>query len=124
MLLYEEDLAFVQAEAFGGFAEQVAPPLIERLCALDIPVRRVVDVGCGAGVTTRALVRAGFEVVAIEPSPALLERARSAAPEATFHLGSAYEVGLPRRAAFFATRRAECASCLPGLANALPKSGR
>jgi SAM-dependent methyltransferase len=55
----------------------------------------VVEVGCGAGRLTAALTVAGFKVTAIEPSPALLEYARAAAPDATFVQGSAYDLALP-----------------------------
>lgn len=41
----------------------------------------VVDVGCGAGVLSRALRAAGADVWGIECSPALLDRARTADPD-------------------------------------------
>jgi SAM-dependent methyltransferase len=88
-----EDLAFVQARGFGGFAAAAIAELIPQLQSRG--VRRVVDVGCGAGVSTRALLQAGFHTVAIEPSPALLALAREAAPEAEFYLASAYDAALP-----------------------------
>ena len=53
------------------------------------------DIGCGAGTSTRALVGAGFETVAIEPSAAFLEIARKDAPEATFVNASVYDVDIP-----------------------------
>jgi SAM-dependent methyltransferase len=93
--LYEEDLAYVQAHAFGDFARAAAPYIVQRLREAAVPVRRVVDVGCGAGVTTRALVDAGFDTVAIERSAPLLAFARAAAPAASFVHASAYEVELP-----------------------------
>jgi SAM-dependent methyltransferase len=43
------------------------------------------------GVTTRALTDAGYETLAIEPSAALLEHARRAAPAARFRQASAYD---------------------------------
>jgi SAM-dependent methyltransferase len=55
----------------------------------------VLDVGCGAGVTTRALVDAGFDVVALDPSAALLAHARRSAPGATLLRRSAYGEPLP-----------------------------
>ncbi len=94
MSLYQEDLAFIQAVAFGGLATGAMPAVIERLRASRIPVRRVVDAGCGAGISTRALVDAGFEACAIEPSAALLAIARDTAPGARFKLGSVYDVAL------------------------------
>jgi len=91
---YQEDLAYIQAVAFGDLAKGAMPAVIERLRATPIRVRRVVDVGCGAGISTRALVDAGFDTVAIEPSASLLAIARNTAPGARFKLGSVHEVAL------------------------------
>lgn len=95
MTLYEHDLALVQAEGFADFARRVAPEIVAWLRSRPHPVRRVLDVGCGAGISTAALVAAGFETIAIEPSLPLLERARAAAPGARFIHASVYDVELP-----------------------------
>lgn len=92
--LYQEDLAFIQAAAFSKFSEMVSPAIVAKLRSLP-RVRTVVDIGCGAGLTTRALSEAGFEVVAIEPSESLLDIARRNAPRARFVRGSVYESELP-----------------------------
>src|SRR3954468_270639 len=94
MPLYEEDLAYIQAVAFAGLGKGAMPAVIERLRASHIPVRRVVDGGCCAGISTRALVDAGFDTWAIEPSASLLAIARNTAPGARFVLGSVYDVAL------------------------------
>jgi SAM-dependent methyltransferase len=94
MAFYEEDLSYIQAAAFGSFAAGAMPAIIARLHKAPLPVSRVVDVGCGAGVSTRSLTDAGFDVLAIEPSPALLEIARAAAPAARFRNESAYDAAL------------------------------
>jgi SAM-dependent methyltransferase len=91
--LYDDDLAFIHAEGFGELAAAAAAVIIPRLEARG--ANRVIDVGCGAGVTTKALVDAGFETTAIEPSEALLERARRAALGARFQQGSVYDLQLP-----------------------------
>jgi SAM-dependent methyltransferase len=88
---YGEDLAYIQTVGFGGLAAGAAPAIVERLRGSRILVRRVIDVGCGAGVTTRALTDAGFDTLGIEPSAALLEQARRAAPAARFRQASAYD---------------------------------
>ena len=90
--LYDEDLAFIQASGFGELAAAATAALIPTLTARG--ARRVVDVGCGAGVSTKALVDAGFDTLAIEPSAALLDIARKAAPSARFQHASAYDVTL------------------------------
>lgn len=90
--LYGEDLAFIQAAGFGEVAAAATAGVIRQLKGRG--ARRVVDVGCGAGVSTKALVEAGFETLAIEPSAALLAIARHAAPSAQFRQASAYDVTL------------------------------
>lgn len=90
--LYAEDLAFVQAQGFGGFAAGAIAQVIPWLVASG--AKRVIDVGCGAGVTTKALVEAGFETLALDPSAELLAVARASAPGAEFRQASAYDVEL------------------------------
>lgn len=90
--LYDEDLAFIQASGFGELAAAAIAAVIPELKARG--ARRVIDVGCGAGVSTKALVDAGFDTLAIEPSGALLELAQQAAPLAEFRRASAYDVAL------------------------------
>jgi SAM-dependent methyltransferase len=89
---YEEDLAFIHASGFGELATAAIASVIPHLKARG--ARRVIDVGCGAGVTTKALVEAGFETLAIEPSAALLELARKVAPSARFQQASVYDTPL------------------------------
>ena len=90
--IYEADLAFIHAAAFGDVANAAITSLIPRLKAGR--AQRVIDVGCGAGVSSRLLVEAGFDTLAVDPSAALLELARKAAPAARFLHGSAYDVAL------------------------------
>jgi len=94
-VLYQQDLAWVQSVAFGSFARGAAPEIIRRLKTAAAPVRRVLEIGCGAGPLTEALTQAGFEVTAIEPSADLIAIARAAAPAADFIHGSVYDVPLP-----------------------------
>lgn len=94
MELYDEDLAFIQAAGFGELAAAAIATLIPLLKARG--ARRVIDVGCGAGVSTRALLQAGLETLAIEPSEAMLRLARAAAPGARFQRASAYDASLER----------------------------
>jgi trans-aconitate methyltransferase len=72
--LYAHDLAFIQARGFGELAAAAAAAVIPLLQARG--ARRVVDIGCGAGVSTKALVDGGFDTLAIEHSEALLALTR------------------------------------------------
>jgi trans-aconitate 2-methyltransferase len=69
------------------FADERARPALDLLArvALSQP-RRVVDLGCGAGNIT-ALLKSRFpaaEVLGVDGSPAMLARARLAAPDCQF----------------------------------------
>lgn len=75
-MLYGEDLAYVHAAGFGDFARRVAPHVVALLRAAPRLPRVAVDLGCGAGVSTAALVAAGFDTIAVDPSRPLLELAR------------------------------------------------
>jgi SAM-dependent methyltransferase len=90
--LYQCDLAYVQAAAYGTLALGAAAEIVRRLRSSSAQVRRVMDVGCGAGALTKALTDAGFEVTGIDTSAELLEFARTNVPNACFLHASAYDV--------------------------------
>jgi SAM-dependent methyltransferase len=93
--LYQQDLAYIQGAGFGDFARSVAPELVRILRAASIPVRRVIDVGCGAGPLTTILVDEGFDVTGIDVSTELLRIARTACPGGRFQVGAIYTQELP-----------------------------
>lgn len=92
LLLYQSDLAYVHAAAFETLARGAAGEIVRRLRSSSTPIRRVLDVGCGAGPLTNALIDAGFDVTGIDTSIELLELARANTPAAHFVHTSAYEV--------------------------------
>ena len=51
---------------------------VGRLLALDTPVARALDVGCGTGLSSLALLALAREVVGVDASMAMLRRARGA----------------------------------------------
>jgi 2-polyprenyl-3-methyl-5-hydroxy-6-metoxy-1,4-benzoquinol methylase len=55
----------------------------------------VLEVGCGSGYYTRALVGLGANVTATDLSPAYLEQARKLAPEALFRVEDAQRLSFP-----------------------------
>jgi SAM-dependent methyltransferase len=89
---YGEDLAHIHASGFTALAEAAAPAIVSLLAGRR---GRVVDLGCGSGVTTSALAAAGHEVLAVDSSGAMIELARRAAPGARFIQASALDVPFP-----------------------------
>ena len=75
----------------------VHPRVMERVAAglgWKNPARRALDLGCGAGVSTRALRAYARQCIGIDPALAMLQRARGIAPDAQFLAGKAEEVPL------------------------------
>jgi SAM-dependent methyltransferase len=56
----------------------------------------VVEFGCGSGVVARHLVDAGFDVLGIDASPAMIDLARRNVPEARFTIGTLSSARIPR----------------------------
>jgi SAM-dependent methyltransferase len=92
---YGRDVAHVHETGHGAFARDAAPELVRRLHAAGIEAGLVVDLGCGSGVTARALLDAGFDVLGVDLSADLLEIGRRRAPEARFVQASLVDADLP-----------------------------
>jgi ubiquinone/menaquinone biosynthesis C-methylase UbiE len=83
----------------GLFAVRTRPGWDEELAALvrvvgDLPPTRVLDLACGTGYLTRHLRGA---VVALDQSPAMLQKARVQAPAARLVRGDAFALPFPDR---------------------------
>jgi SAM-dependent methyltransferase len=63
-------------DEFWAGGEEVVDRILETLGADVEAGDRVIDIGCGIGRLTRALAGRGAEVVAIDVSPEMIERAR------------------------------------------------
>ncbi len=93
---YRDDLAFIHDAGFGGMARGAGPVLIDALRKRGFDRGLVVDLGCGSGLLSQALVEAGYDVLGIDISPAMIALARARVPTGTFHVGSLVTVNLPR----------------------------
>src|SRR5260370_12544288 len=62
------------------------------------PFQRALDIGCGAGVSTKALIDFAGSCIGLEPSEAMLKWAPRIAPSAAFVVGSAEAIPLCSRA--------------------------
>jgi SAM-dependent methyltransferase len=92
---YGEDLAYIHDAGFSALALSAANRVVADLRRRRVLEGLVVDVGCGTGVAARRFVRAGYDVLGVDPSRDMLALARAAAPTATFRHGSFVDAELP-----------------------------
>jgi SAM-dependent methyltransferase len=82
-LVHHRGLAGQQTEEIWGWASPAGRRRADRRGALFAagtgigPGRRVLELGCGTGEFTRRVARPGAELIALDLSPELLEKARS-----------------------------------------------
>jgi SAM-dependent methyltransferase len=93
---YQEDLAYTHDVGHGFFATGAAPGLLALFKRHGINDGLVVDLGCGSGIWARILTDAGYDVLGIDYSKAMIALARKRAPQATFRVGSYLTAELPR----------------------------
>lgn len=99
---YGNDLAFLHNRHYSRFVTEAAPGAIRMLRAAGVKRGLICDLGCGGGQLSAALLRAGYEVVGVDLSPAMIRIARRQVKNARFLQGSIAEVNLPRCQAAFA----------------------
>lgn len=96
---YGEDLAYIHDDGFGDFARQAAPGLLALLADSGIDGGLVVDLGCGSGIWAELLCEAGYDVLGIDQSAAMIDLASNRAPSAHFEVASIHRSELPTCAA-------------------------
>lgn len=86
---YEDDLAWVHHVGYGQLAERAAPGILALMGRAGVARgASVLDAGCGSGQLAGALVEAGYLVLGVDASPAMVELARSHVPRAQFEVRS------------------------------------
>ena len=103
---YGADLARIHDEGHGDLARRTGPAIVCHLRNAGIRRGLVVDLGCGSGILTRDLIGSGYDVLGVDPSPAMLQIARRRAPAATFVQRRAEDIELPTCVAVVATGEA------------------
>lgn len=94
-MFYGEDVTHVHETGHADFAIESAPGIVARLAEAGIENGLVVELGCGTGITARALLDAGHEVVAVDISEEMLKLARERASEATYVHASLLDFEIP-----------------------------
>ena len=92
---YGDDLAYIHDVGFGSFARHASRRLLAELRRLKLREGRVVELGCGSGITSAALAKAGYDVLGYDLSRAMVRIARRRVPEAEFRVASFLKAELP-----------------------------
>jgi SAM-dependent methyltransferase len=107
---YRDDLAYIHDAGFGDFARAAAPVLAEMLRRNGIASGLVIDLGCGSGILSHAISHAGYDVLGIDISEAMVAMARRRVPRGQFEVGSLLTAEIPRSVAVAAV--GECINYL------------
>ncbi|HEY6570301.1 MAG TPA: class I SAM-dependent methyltransferase [Candidatus Limnocylindrales bacterium] len=91
---YGPEQSGIHHEAFGRLAGRAADLLTAELAAAGLAAGTIVDLGCGSGILARRMTDAGFDVIGVDLSAAMLEIARREAPGARFVQGSLLDAEL------------------------------
>ncbi len=103
---YQRDLAEIHHLHYDEVARSAAIELVSRLQRLGVHEGLVLDLGCGSGVTAAALTDAGYDVLGIDISPAMIALAEQTAPKATFRCQSLFDTEIPECVAVIAISEA------------------
>jgi SAM-dependent methyltransferase len=122
MKAYEDDLAYIHDQGFGDYARTAAPGLLEMVRKAGITSGLVIDLGCGSGLWARELATAGYDVLGIDISEAMIDIACRRVPRAEFLVGSLLNSKLPQCAAV--TSLGECFNYLFDTSNSLSRLRR
>lgn len=83
-------------ELYARYADERLRPVVDILARVPLAkAARILDVGCGAGASTAPLVEhfAGSEVLGIDTSPAMIDKARQTVPGARFEIADGASFG-------------------------------
>lgn len=92
---YREDLSWIHDLGFGDLARDAAEVLLRALAAEGATEGLVVDLGCGTGILAETVSDAGYDVLGIDISPAMIALARERVPEARFRCESLLVAEIP-----------------------------
>ena len=92
---YNEDLAYIHDVGFRDYVLKSAPRILEILKHHQIQSGLIVDLGCGSGLSTEILHQAGYQVLGIDISEAMIAIAQIRVPMAEFRVASLFTAEIP-----------------------------
>ena len=92
---YGTDVSYIHDRGFSRFVDGCCAGLLQLVQQHEITRGRIVDLGCGGGISTEALAAAGFETLGIDQSAAMIKLARQRLPQGKFRRASLEDQPLP-----------------------------
>lgn len=92
---YGDDLAYIHDTGFGSFARHAVRRLLAELRRLKLREGRMIELGCGSGISSAVLASAGYDVLGYDLSKAMVRLARKRVPDGEFRVGSFLAAELP-----------------------------
>jgi SAM-dependent methyltransferase len=92
---YNEDLAYIHDVGFRDYALRSTPGILEMLSDRQIQTGLVLELGCGSGLSAEVLYQAGYQVLGIDISEAMISIAQTRVPTAEFRLASLFTAEIP-----------------------------
>jgi SAM-dependent methyltransferase len=99
---YGSDLAYIHDIGFSDFAREAGLEAIRLLRAAGVRSGLIVDAGCGSGLISVQLARAGYGVFGFDVSADMIRLARKRLPRARFEVASLLDVVFPTCSAVIA----------------------
>jgi SAM-dependent methyltransferase len=92
---YRNDLAYIHDAGFGFVADSAGPLLVKELRKVGHTHGTVIELGCGSGILSTHVANAGYDVVGIDQSRAMIELAKRRVPSGRFRVESVFDAKLP-----------------------------
>jgi SAM-dependent methyltransferase len=96
---YNEDLAYIHDVGFRDYALKSTPGILKLFSDCKIQTGLIVELGCGSGLTAEILHQAGYQVLGVDISDAMISIAQTRVPTAEFRVVSLFTAHLPPCAA-------------------------
>jgi SAM-dependent methyltransferase len=88
-------VAWIHHNGFGDFARSAGPEVLRILRRAGIRGGTLVDLGCGSGIFAAIAERAGFHVIGVDQSSAMVALAKHESPKSQFIQSSLDKVSVP-----------------------------
>ncbi len=92
---YNHYLTQIHHKGYGHVAEHAGQTILQIIERENKPSQKIIELGCGSGITAKLLSEAGHKVLGVDYSASMINLARREATKATFHQQSLFDFDFP-----------------------------